>query len=513
VLAAGLGLAAALAARPARAAPPAAVSASTMTVELDARVELLGVLQVLAGDPRRARELPSELAGLEARFAPFRGHPAVKSYAALVSDPARELRALSLLFHLSPPPELAERPEAPIPEEDAAAVGGAAAERELLETWRDFARVSGFMDDFARRREANERSAARVRAELARADSLRLVEDYAGPLDSRLHVVLSPVLRSGRFATIVPYPFRGGGARVAGPFEVFVLAEPDRIEDGEPVYSIGPFWNELLDVAVDPVLGERCEDVAALAGAQAPIARECPGEWFHCVTNLVKAAILERLGAAARGAAAFPPVTWPAGAYGDDGRAVARLLEDYEKRRAEYPTLRALYPRLVATLASLPRGPAPSAEEVGRMCGRVRGAASAPSGPAAPPAGPARGADELKRAGVWSLLHGRVEEALADFSRAAELAPDDAEARLDASVALERLGRAGEAQAAADAAVARAGASGALAADALSTRASLWAARGRRDEEREDLSAALAAAPADWPRRAQTRRRLDELGR
>jgi len=479
-----------------------------VVVETDARVELLGVLQLLSRDPLRARELPAAESDVEARFAPWRGHAAVKSYAALSADPRRRVRLLSLLFHLSPPPELSPRPGTPpIPQEDVEAVGGAAAEREILAQWRDFYKVSDFSSYLAERAAADERAAAVFRSALA-PDAAARVENYVGPLDARVHAILSPVLRAGGFSTIIPYPFAGGGVRVSGPFEVYEVLEPARLEKGAPFYAAGALWSEPLDVAVDPLLGERCAEVAALAGARAPLARECPDEWFHCATNIIKAAVLRRLDAQVPGAFGGGPA--PDGAYGDALRAFDRALEDYERRRADVPTLRDFYPRLVATLASLPRGPAPSAEEAARMCGPGR---ASPAGPAAPPDAAPRSAEEFKRDGVWRLLHGDAPEALADFRRAARLDPNDAEPRLDASVALSRLGRAAEASAEADAAVAlaRRAELTELLADALSNRATLRAQSGDAAGARADLSAALAAAPADWPRRGETAKRLADL--
>src|SRR5947207_2602617 len=75
--------------------------------KVDPAVELLGVVERLAGRAPGAPSLQDYARAVDRRFAPFRDHPAVKLYEDLASDSARYDACSILPFYYSAPPELA----------------------------------------------------------------------------------------------------------------------------------------------------------------------------------------------------------------------------------------------------------------------------------------------------------------------------------------------------------------------------------------------------------------------
>ena len=85
------------------AAAPLAARASTFDVEVDPRIELLGVVQRLAGrggagaDEAYTREL-------DGAFGRFKDHPAVKLYARILNkSPGVDPLGIDLLYYSAPP--------------------------------------------------------------------------------------------------------------------------------------------------------------------------------------------------------------------------------------------------------------------------------------------------------------------------------------------------------------------------------------------------------------------------
>ena len=105
----------------------------------------------LSGDPHAASNPESDAAA--ARFAKWKGHPAVTGLAALRAKGFAWDAPAQYAVYLSSPPDLAE--VHPAPDFFAALAGGKAE----LAAWRaaasDFARVSGFLD-WERERERSE---------------------------------------------------------------------------------------------------------------------------------------------------------------------------------------------------------------------------------------------------------------------------------------------------------------------------------------------------------------------
>jgi Flp pilus assembly protein TadD len=124
--------------------------------------------------------------------------------------------------------------------------------------------------------------------------------------------------------------------------------------------------------------------------------------------------------------------------------------------------------------------------------------------------------EELRRQGIEKYGAGQAQAALDDFQAALTTAPLDAQTLASKAAILSTLGRDDEALAAYASALesARSDAdlsSLMLAADILSSRATIFARRKDIANAVADLEDALRTAPPEWPRRKDALRRLKAL--
>ena len=192
-------------------------SAAQPEVRADARLDLVGLVQRLSGDPHAPRNLESDAAA--ERFAKWAGHPAVTGLAKLRAAGFAWDIPMQYALYLSTPPSLT--PALPAPPFFAETAGGAAS----LEAWRaalaDFARVSGFMDWEKEREPRRREELAAVRASLGGADlSADLVAELGAKTWDKWTVTVSPFFARG-----------GVGAWVleekAGRPDIVVMYGPD----------------------------------------------------------------------------------------------------------------------------------------------------------------------------------------------------------------------------------------------------------------------------------------------
>lgn len=298
---------------------------------VDPRVELVGVVQLLAG--RRPRRAPADAEHLEAaraRFSPWKEHEAVKLYRSL-SGRFEGFAVDSLA--MTPPPELTLDRAAAFPEPRA--------DFEALHAaLRRFAVDSRFMDFYEERRPWYAGLEQTAAADAGGTDFVGLVEQYVGSgLEARVHHVLSPLYapERGGQSYIYPYPSPEGPA---GPYDVFVILPPERFR-GRLTY-LGVYRGILLDELLWLYV-EKTFDPSRFAGARAA---ECPEP------ECLKRALVRAAGA--RLAAKECAAPWCRGGAGkkpsQEVAALARRLEEYERDRARFPRLSDFYGRWLEAL-------------------------------------------------------------------------------------------------------------------------------------------------------------------
>ncbi len=320
-----------------------AVPPSSFVYETDPRVELLGVVQYLAGAREKSVPLPAQYGrDLEKHFARFRGHEAVKLYRELAGK--YQDFGVDVLF-LSAPLEL--RPNSPSPPPFG---GGAADFERFLAALRRFGEESDFVGFYADQAAAYIEFMTSARAEAGARDFPKLVEDYTGRgLESRVHYILSPSFAPRRGVSyIIPYPDPEHGAGVRGPYDVYVLLTPEGSANKPSFVGAyrGMLLDELIYVFVErtffPYAKEHDREMNALFAALPGACRD-----RDCLKDLIVRAIGLRL----RAAACAPGANCGERRRRKTDAAIelfAGRLAEYEGARDRYPALDAFYPRLLA---------------------------------------------------------------------------------------------------------------------------------------------------------------------
>jgi hypothetical protein len=318
-------------------------TSSTAVVEIgvDARIELLGVIALLAGSKNHDEALAAYRAKAESRFASFRNHPAVLLYQDILRT-NRESFCSAVLLYYSAPPELAFlNPGGDIPH--------LGEPREQLQQFlwelRQFAQESDFMDFFRENREYYETLRLSVSKKFEPQDPVAELERYLGlSLSSRVHYIL-PLLYGGRHAYIVPYP--EPSARSAGIKAFQVYSNIKNVSSQNPDI---PVWNEMLYVFMDPSShyfeSLNVSDPAAFYG---PDIAKCRLAYSYCAKDYVAAAIIARLKKGDPPRDRYVKALWD-------------RLAEYEGNRHRYPTLWDFYPRLFSVYHELAFPGAPPLE-------------------------------------------------------------------------------------------------------------------------------------------------------
>ncbi len=311
------------------------LSAQTLEIKTDPRVDLVGLVQQLAGDNSFKRERP--LKDILARFKPWRGHPVVKRLARLSKRGFGGNLPSNYAVYLTTSTPLRE--EYPAPAFFSDACGGRAELDAFRAELDDFARQSGF---FAW--EASSASLSGALADALKRDMGRT--DFEGPLVDYLG------LRTWRRWTVVPSPFYPPGGSSSwvleekpGRPDVFVVIGPTWSR-GEPPRGWEPSFGKAADIATyiwaEPIFStayfmyEACHP---LARAPADVCSASPGlgNAEDCVERQWVNAVIGRVlhlafGPEAEGVPGYLPAP-------KAREALDRFLTRYEGARERYPDL------------------------------------------------------------------------------------------------------------------------------------------------------------------------------
>lgn len=333
-----------------------------MVISIDPRIELHYVVLLLS-DFRGPEGFPAPVLtslefpyrdDVEARFAPFRGHPAVSLYAGMARRRFWLGHPVTAMLHLSGPPELAEVDR--VDDFTTGMAGGRPALDDFLAHMRQFAADSGFMEWFGEGGDARRRIVESCRDRIDRDYAADLAAYYGELLDS-YPLVVAPLAHSGGFGPRV--------RRADGRYQAFAVIGPKEVDEGRPTFGSPDelralLWHEfshshvnhLTDRHIDRLRGP----VAVLqAHAREEVERYVPwdihvGDWVseHVVRGATTRLAYREVGTAAGDRALRREVTeFP---YVGE---VADRLEEYERSRDRYPDLASFYPQVVRLFESL----------------------------------------------------------------------------------------------------------------------------------------------------------------
>ena len=487
-------------------------------------------------------------------------------------DPAVELDAFAgqpagygseqrghALLHFSGPPELAER--LPVPEAYIEQAGG----RRPFEAWRRSLRAAAgpaFDAVFAAEKAALAPDIRRFADAISSGAYIPRIEAYSGlTFEGDYRIAVSTHYPPGSMVNNVM-------VRPDGGIAIASLFGSTRAADGSLDFALQDVppavWHELAHGTLDALTDLNGERLARSAALRSAIPGGCYGEWRQCVKEHVVRAVYLRLmdkhygaAAAARARRQIDTSHFP---YLD---AMTARLKEFEADRVRWPTLAEFFPRLLDTLPKAPgkaHEPPPSEPAVAegfpsrgqreRAVRLLDGmlAAGAEDGdrlqsqrdalqklideiPPLPPlvhegrAGVGSAASvavdtvavHLRQQGISLYASNKRAQALGRLEAARAKDPSDPETDMDLGVALQAAGRNADAAEAYTRAIERFRAErfcgdAELAANTLSSRASLRRQTGDAAGARADLREALVLAPPDWRRRVETEQQLRALG-
>lgn len=313
---------------------------------MDARLELLAAVQLLAGAETRfsghhERDSPYSRA-LGEWVAPFRGHPAVARYAAHSERGVDYLAWYQFILGLDPPPAL--KPREQFSHALAAGFGGELAAEEMRLLLADFARETGFMEFYERRsRRLREAVLSDARRGVREARLRERAQSYWGaPLGLEYALLVSPFAESSLATTV---RMSEGLASVYGPEST---PEGPRFAFSTRLGAAAAelFYARLLEAA-EPHRARIAESAALFT----PVAGLCAADWFSCVQRHAAFAAGARVLAAAGQTEAA--AEWPL-KYSRLGlpylEPLVAALARYETERSRWKSFLDFYPELLAAL-------------------------------------------------------------------------------------------------------------------------------------------------------------------
>lgn len=459
-----------------------------LEIRSDPRVELFAVLHSLS-IPSGGREgfawNQTEYSRLlRRRVKPQRGHPAVALYRHAYERASRRgwgyMSVLNAVL--------------PCLDEALEFVGGEAClKNELAKQAADFARRSG-LRDLAGAGKALSAYQASLEKQRNGVDAMGIFEAFTGlKALAKQRISPSPLLLPGQVWNRLSREGPGGIS------DILTVISP-RLDNDKAQFDFLPLawdvWHEQSHARLDAELESHPHRQRRLEAALEPIDSSCYGSWRQCLREHVAQGVARVVGQWAYDTGKFALAPPPPKESLPHLSVVVERLQEFQSRRGRYPSIVEFYPRLLDVFDGLV---ASTAVAAGGSPGLVKGAA----------------ARELKKSGLAHFQAGRLGEALADLTAAAEADPRDGEARLDAGVVLMELGRSQEALKSLNEAV-KLGRQGGEAAeyflaDALSSRASLMGQMGLSARARQDAEEALRIAPQDWERFDEVRAFLARL--
>lgn len=328
---------------------------SSVTVDVDARIELFSIVQFLAGRMDNQIESPYR-AAVEAWFGQYRAHEAVTRMAALVEGTGSWGIPATLGVALSPPPEL--RPIEPFPTQVSAKPVSEDSLRAYVEAVRDFARVTDYAG-FRRSQMAFYDTLATATRNLVALDSLvAVVEEYWGGSQASYQIHLSPLMPAGGVGPRREAP--GGGD------DVHAILGARRGAAGTVAFGTAGSLRQLVlhefsHAFVNPVvdeMGAATDRRAILFWPLRHRLRQADGltSWRQATQEFLIRGFTARQATIARGDSVGRSLRGFDRQLGFEYiDEFTTALEGYESRRDLYPTLGSYYPMVLEMMDDLAR--------------------------------------------------------------------------------------------------------------------------------------------------------------
>ena len=329
---------------------------SKLNVSTDPRIELVTIVQMLAGyqDPPVSKFDSAYKRAAAAWFAPYSSHPAVELCRKRAKRSFRYDAVASVMLASTSLPDL--RLERDPPSDVIRRAGGRGAVREWLAALSDFSSKSRFPEFYDSQKATFDRVTANLKAQVDNVDFVKQLEDYFGTSQHSYNIVLGMLIHSGGFG---PRYQRPGGA-----FDIYGVIGPLRLDGDLPGFGNRTsveylVWHEFGHSFVNPLVDEYKGEIRKTSRLYKPIQeamrKMAYGNWQSCVHEHIVRAVTIRLTARDRGEAdAQSRLRMERDTRGF--RYVEPLVErlkEYEAARDRYPTFAGFFPRLIEVFSSL----------------------------------------------------------------------------------------------------------------------------------------------------------------
>jgi len=325
-------------------------------VEVDPRMELIAVVQLLSGYGEQYG-LTNQLdfpyrRNVDEHFEAYNDHGAVKLFNEMCPEGFNYGIPPVAVLHLSDPPGLDI--VVPFTENTIERAGGTERLTEFVRTLRDFTRETRFVDFYEANRESLQRIEETVRDAIGSVDYVGMLENYYGMSQNSYTVIPAPLFRPGYGPRV---------ERDDGTFDLYCIIGPRGVDDqGTPEFA--PLFlryvilHEFSHSFVNPLTAKYSEEIAKYSALFEPIAgqmkEQAYGEWETCVNEHVVRAVQIRLTGRQFGSLGMAMELADAKSRGFIYiEPLCERLKQFEEQRDKYPTFEAFYPQIIDVFREL----------------------------------------------------------------------------------------------------------------------------------------------------------------
>jgi hypothetical protein len=331
---------------------------SSIKVAVDPRIELLGVVQLLADWGLKSTHVTelnySYKQEVLAYFSKYADLAAPGMYPEMLPFGFTLITPVQAIMYHSSPPELEAL--GPIPVRTLRYSGGSENFEKFMAAMRDFAVTTNFMAFFDAHRAYYDSVAAPVRNLVADHNYVTALEEYCGVRQHSYTIVLG-LLQAGNNN----YGPRGPASD--GSLDVYYVAGVSKIESGLPFFAVNDqleymAWHEFGHSFTNPMVIAHIDEIAPYSSLFQPISAMMKQihypDWETCVAEHVVRAISVRLNYLKNGQeAGSRAVQYDRSKGFAYIEALCTKLEEYEKQRDKYPTLESFCPELTGVFKQL----------------------------------------------------------------------------------------------------------------------------------------------------------------
>jgi hypothetical protein len=331
---------------------------SSIKVAVDPRIELLGVVQLLADWGLKSTHVTeldySYKQEVLAYFSQYANLAAPGMYPEMLPYGFTLITPVQAMMYHSNPPEL--KALGPIHERTLRYSGGSENLEKFITAMRDFAVTTNFMAFFDAHRAYYDSVAAPVRKIVADHNYVTALEEYCGVRQHSYTIVLG-LLQAGNNG----YGPRGPASD--GSLDVYYVAGVSKIENGLPFFAVNDqleymSWHEFGHSFVNPMVLANSDEITKYSSLYQPISSKMKknsyGEWETCVAEHILRAVNARMTYLKYGLEAGDRAILYERAKGFAYmEALCTKLEEYEKQRVKYPTIESFYPELIGVFKQL----------------------------------------------------------------------------------------------------------------------------------------------------------------